>query len=73
MKVIKKYTPIILNTKTVNQTVEVGFEYGDKKGPYYDIIEPTEEFDTEEEAIEYAYNFDKYLRWIVVPLFKFED
>jgi hypothetical protein len=72
MKVIKKYTAIQLRTETVNSNVNVKLEYGCICGPYYDEVEPTEEFDTEEEAIEHIYKFDKWSRWIIVPLIKFD-
>lgn len=28
-------------------------------------------FDTEEEAIEYAYNTDKYVEWLIIPKISF--
>jgi len=72
MKVIKKYTAIILGTKTVNETVKVKLSYGRIEGPYYSQSEPEEEFDTEEEAIEYAYKKDKWSRWLILPIIRFD-
>ena len=73
MKLIKKYTAIQLGTKIVDDVVKINLEYGEIKGPYYDITKPTEEFDTEEEAIKYAYEFDKYAKWIIIPIVKFDN
>lgn len=73
MKLIKKYTAIQLGTKTVRDVVKINLEYGEIKGPYYDTTRPREEFDTEEDAIKYAYEFDKYAKWIIVPIIKFDN
>lgn len=72
MKVIRKYTAIQLDTKKVNNDIEIELSYGSIDGPYYDQTEPKKEFDTEEEALEYAYKKDKYIRWLIVPLIRFE-
>jgi len=72
LKVIKKYTAIKVGRKQVNNTIEVSLSYGDIEGPYYSETHPKEEFDTEEEAIEYAYEFDKYCVWMVVPVISFD-
>lgn len=55
MNIIKKYTAMQIGTQTVNDNVKVSLEYGEITGPYYSQEYPKEEFDTEEEAIEYAY------------------
>lgn len=71
MKPIKKYTAIILTTKTVDDSVKVKLSYGEIDGPYYNRRYPEEEFDTEEEAIEYAYKRCKYSTWMIVPVITF--
>lgn len=75
MKIIKKYTAIKLETETVgdNEFQNVKLTYGAIGGPYYSRDYPTEEFDTEEEALEYAYKTDKYARWLVIPFVKFDN
>ena len=73
MKVEKKYTAIMIGTSTINDTVKVSFEYGDIEGSYYDEQRPKEEFDTEEEAIKWAYEYSKYSRWVIVPLITFQN
>lgn len=73
MKMIKKYTAIQVGTQTINNVVKIDLEYGKIEGPYYDETHPIEEFDTEEEAIEYAYKFDNWARWIIVPIIKFDN
>jgi hypothetical protein len=72
MEVIKKYTAIILGTKTINDTVKVKLSYGNIEGPYYNTTEPEEEFDTEEEAIEYAFKKNKHTRWLILPVIRFD-
>ena len=73
MKVIKKYTAIQLGTATVNDEIKVKLSYGEITGPYYSTTHPTEEFNTEDEAIEYAYKTYKYCRWLILPLIKFDN
>lgn len=71
MKYEKKYTAIQIYTSNVNSCIEVNFQYGDVQGAYYDERHPKEEFDTEEEAIAWAYEWDNGARWVVVPVIKF--
>tara|TARA_R110000850_G_scaffold131982_2_gene253024 strand:+ start:549 stop:770 length:222 start_codon:yes stop_codon:yes gene_type:complete len=73
MNVKRKYTAIKIGTKTVNDTIKVTLEYGEITGPYYSQEYPTEVFDTEEEAITYAYKFCSYSRWMIVPIVTFEE
>jgi hypothetical protein len=42
MKVIKKFTAIQLNTEVVQDEVIVKLSYGEIKGPYYNVVKPTE-------------------------------
>ena len=71
MKVEKKYTAMQIGRRQVNSTIEVSLSYGDIQGSYYSETHPKEEFDTEQEAIEWAYEHDKYSRWMIVPIFDF--
>jgi hypothetical protein len=71
MEVTKKYTAIKLGSKTINDDIEPTFSFGGITGPHYDRQYPEEEFDSEEEAIRYAYNTDEYARWMIVPIVKF--
>jgi hypothetical protein len=73
MKVERKYTAMQVGTKNVNDTVKVSLEYGEITGPYYSQEHPEEVFDTEEEAINYAYKHCKYSRWMIVPIVTFDD
>ena len=73
MKVIKKYTAIQMGSETVNNEVMVKLSYGDITGPYYDRSKPTEEFDTEEEAIKYAHGENNYGKWLILPIVRFEN
>lgn len=71
MELIKKFTPIQIYTKTVNDRVNIKLTYGEIEGPYYSQEEPDEEFDSEDEAIEYAYKKDKHANWLIVPRISF--
>ena len=72
MKVIKKFTAIQVGTKNVNDVVKVDLEYGEIRGPYYSKEHPEKEFDSEEEATKYAYKYDPYATWMIVPIIRFE-
>lgn len=72
MKTVKKYTAIQLGTETVNDNVNVKLSFGEITGSYYNTTHPTEEFDTEEEAIEYSYKFNKWGRWLIIPVVIFD-
>jgi|TARA_R110000822_G_scaffold219135_1_gene353369 hypothetical protein len=73
MKIERKFTAIQIGSKTVNQTVEPTFEYGSISGPYYNEEHPKTEFDTEEDAIKWAYKEDSYSRWMIVPIVTFNN
>lgn len=73
MKTINKFTAIQLGTEKVNDNVNVKLSFGEITGPYYNITSPTEEFDTEEEATEYAYKFNPYGRWLILPIIRFDN
>lgn len=72
MKIIKKFAALRLNTVTVNNDVKAEFEFGQITGPYYSQEHPKEEFDTEQEAIEYAFKQSKYATWMIVPIIRFD-
>lgn len=48
-------------------------EYGRISGPYYDVTEPETEFDTEQEAIEWAYKEEKYADWLILTKVSFKS
>lgn len=73
MKVIRKFTAIQLETECINDDVNAKLCFGKLDGPYYNVTHPNEEFDTEEEAIEYSYKYDKYARWMIVPIIRFDN
>jgi len=75
MKTIKKYTAIKIesvNDKN-NNKVKVKLSYGNITGSYHSKIYPEEEFDSEEEALAYAYKTSKYANWLILPIVRFED
>ena len=72
METIKKFTAIQVGSKKINRTIKPTFEYGVVSGPYYDEQHPKEEFDTEEEAIEWAYNENPFGRWMILPIITFK-
>lgn len=71
MKIFRKYTAIQLSAETVNDKVNVKLTYGEVEGPYYSKTTPTQEFDTEQEATEYAYKKNKYSKWLILPVVSF--
>lgn len=73
MKIIKKFTAIkLLEKETKMDMLIPKLEYG-KVDYFFDRLAPTTEFDSEDEAIEYAYNKDKDQKWLIVPIIKFKD
>lgn len=73
MELIKKYTAIQVFTRKVNSEITASFTYGNIDGPYYDEKYPEEEFETEQEAIDYAGKKDSYATWIIVPVIRFKN
>lgn len=73
MNLIRKYTAIKLGKCTKNDEVEVTLSYGEITGPYYNREYPQEEFDTEDQAYEYAYKVDKYATWLIIPIISFRQ
>jgi hypothetical protein len=73
MKIIKKFTAVQISTKKVDNTVVPDFEYGKITGPYYDVTTPKTQFDTEQEAIEWAHKEDSFADWLILPLISFEN
>lgn len=73
MKLIKKFTAVQIYAKTINDEVKVKLEYGTITETEFDRIEPETEFDTEQEAIEWAYKENKYGRWLILPLIRFQN
>jgi hypothetical protein len=75
MKVIKKYTAVqiyAIEDKNSEQMF-AKLKYGNIEGPYYSKTYPEEEFDTEDEALEYAYKYNKHANWLILPIVIFED
>ena len=73
MKTIKKFTAIQMNPNRVNDEITISLSFGNIEGPYYDQDFPLQEFDSEEEAIKYASERDKYLMWMIVPIVRFTN
>lgn len=72
MKIIKKYTPVKIGNP-------VGYTNGSRSDyvvglvfPEFSTICGCNEFDTEEEAIEFAYEKSKYATWSILPVIRFE-
>lgn len=68
MKVIKRFTPVVLDTTTINGNSKPDLVYGSVN----DYKNPKQIFDTEEEAIKYAYSINKYDNWIILPVISFD-
>lgn len=63
----------MLGSRIINSEVEPTFYYGNITGQHYDMEHPTEIHDTEEDAINWAYNKSKYANWIIVPIITFDE
>lgn len=73
-KIVRKYTAIQIKTKKIdNERVDINLTYGEIEGAYYSTTHPQEEFDTEQEAIEYAYRKSKYANWLIIPIISFKN
>jgi hypothetical protein len=73
MKVIKKYTAMMLTQDTKNREVSVQLGLGYISGPHYDENHPKIEHDTEDDAISYAYETDRHATWAIIPIINFES
>ncbi len=69
----KKFRLVYISTNRVNDNFEIKFmDNTDDGGYYYNNISASEEtFDTEDEAIEFALNSDKwnYLEFTLIPIY----
>lgn len=78
MKTIKKYTAIMI-LEISQERHEVGdyytptLSFGQVRGAFYSKEYPEKEFDTEDQAIEFAYKENKYVNWMIIPIIKFEE
>lgn len=71
MKVIKKFLLFELDDDRLNDERIAKLSLGKDKGGYYAEY-PQEEFDTEEDAINEAYERNKYGTYIIVTQIKFD-
>ena len=71
MKIVKKFTAIKISETIVDETSKPDLEFGQICGPHYDRQYPETVFDTEDKAIEFAFNEDEYSNWMIVPIIKF--
>lgn len=69
--IIKKFTAIQIDASKINNNLSISLNYGKTQGPYYEEVDPTTEFDTEDEAVKYAEKFDKYATWLILPIVRF--
>lgn len=73
MEYTRQFTIIQLDTKRVNNNIQVVLEYGKIDDPYYNEGYPQALFDTEDDAIKYAYKKEPYATWIIVPIINFKN
>ena len=72
MKIIKKYTAIQLFAENVNdREVKPRLTFGKVGRRGYYKTYPQKIFNSEEDAIEYAYKKDSQLDWLIVPIISF--
>ena len=68
----KKFTAIQIKTTHSDDEVKVKLSYGEITGPHYNRQSPEDEFPSEEEAMQYALNFNPYVTWMIVPIITFQ-
>lgn len=69
----KKFTAIQISSYNGRDDERmIDLSYGRIEGPYYSKKYPQEEFDSEEDAIEYAFKKNQYATWMIVPIIKFD-
>lgn len=73
MDIIKKYTAVQVRTENIDTNIRIKLTYGDATGSYSCRSYPQEEFDSEEEAIKYAYEMDKWATWMILPIIRFDN
>jgi len=73
MEIIKKFTAVQIYAKKINDEIKAELEDGNITGPYYDRTEPETEFETEQEAIDWAYKENKHANWIILPIVSFKN
>ena len=73
MKIIKKFTALKILGDKRNEEYFIKLSHGRSNGPYYNEEAPEEEFDSEEEAIKYAFKQDEWSQWMIVPIIRFGD
>ena len=73
MKLIKKYTLFWVGEQTINDVEIPQLSYGRVTGPYYSRDYPKTIFDSEEEAIKYAFEKEPYGNFLVLPLYSFNN
>lgn len=66
----KAFIALQIDTGNTDDTITASFKVGEIEGPYYNRHYPEEEFDTEEEALEWATKENEYARWIILPTYK---
>lgn len=71
METITKYTAIKVGSQRVDDEQMVELSFGRISGSYYSREYPETEFDTEQEAVEYAFKQNKYDNWLILPIIQF--
>lgn len=70
MKIVKKFTAIQISDSNNDDTIVPKLKYA-HKSYLYDYVETT--FDTEEDAIKWAYETDEYAQWLIIPKISFNN
>lgn len=71
MRYQKVYIALQVMKHDVDGRTDATFSFGHIGGPHYSRDYPDKTFDTEDEAIEWAYEHNKYAEWIIVPKIEF--
>jgi hypothetical protein len=75
MEIVRKFTALRINesqseTSSFSYDLIPNLSFGNRSEISGGVVEI--EHDTEEQAIEYAYNQSRYSTWIIVPIIRFK-
>lgn len=73
MKYKKQYCAVHLETVQSNDKFDVNLSFGRDSGGYNGYSSPAQWFDSEQEAIEFAYSENKWQDWSILTRISFDN
>ncbi len=71
MHIIKKFTAIKVKHQNIGDKLVPELSFGEIQSNYGRGVYPATKFDSEQEAIEYAFNENQYADWLILPIVSF--